>query len=843
MDDGLKDRLGELARAPVLLVASDYDGTLAPIVSDPDRALPERESVVALRNLSQLDRTHAAVISGRALRDLEALARLPADIHLVGSHGSEFDVGFAESLAPEARARRERLARELAAIAASSEGLAIEEKPASVALHYRNADGAAAARAVEAVVRGPGAREGVHTRHGKKVVELLLFPTDKGRALESIRHRVGATAVLFFGDDLTDEDAFRTLTGPDASVKVGEGESAARFRLGGTEDVARALALLYELREDWITGGRAVAIEQHSVLSDQRTAAIVTPDARITWLCLPRLDSSAVFAELLGGPAAGAFAVRAADGSPPARQEYRAGSMTLVTHWPEFSVTDFLDCSQGRPRQRAGRSDLIRIVEGRGAVEVAFAPRLDFGRVQTRLRLHPSGLRVEGALEPLVLRAPRVPWRIVHEGGHDTAIARLELAGERVVLDLRFGTGTLEDTAHSGPERGDLTDAYWRTWSGRLRLPEVEPELVLRSALLLKALCYAPSGALAAAATTSLPEDVGGVRNWDYRYCWPRDAALAATALVRLESPGEAMAFLDWMLQVVDRCVSPAYLQPLYGLAGETVPAEAEIAELAGYRGSRPVRVANSAARQIQLDVFGPVVELVHELVRRQAPVSSEHWRLVEALVRGVAERWREPDHGIWEVRLPPRHHVHSKVMCWLTLDRAIEISRAFLEQDREDWRELRDEIAEDVLRRGWKPSVGAFTGSYEDDELDASALVVGLSGLLAPDDERFVRTVEAVERGLRRGPTVYRYRFDDGLPGTEGGFHLCAGWLVRAYGLIGRREAAWELFRGMVSLAGPTGVYSEQYGAVSGRALGNVPQAYSHTALIECAVGLGDWG
>ncbi len=832
----LSAALEEAARAPVLLVASDYDGTLAPIVEDPRLALPERESLVALRGLAQLGSTHAAVVSGRALESLHAVSGLPPEVHAVGSHGGEFDVGFAHSLSDGQRRLRERIGSELAAIAAAEDGLQLEEKPASVALHYRRADEAAARRALERVAAGPGALDGVTTRHGKQVVELLVLATSKGDALRTLRARLGASAVVFFGDDLTDETAFEVLRGPDVSVKVGPGETAARHRLRDTREVARALAVLFELRQEWLRGGSAVPIEEHAMLSDQRTIALVTPAARITWLCLPRIDSPGFFAELLGGPSAGYWAVRAADGSPPLEQRYRERSMVLETRFATFTVTDFLDCSLGRPARRAGRSDLLRVIEGTGEALVEFAPRIDFGRVPTRLRAVPEGLVVLGTSQPSVLRSPGVRWEI-RQDGHDTGLARIALDGGRAVLDLRYGTRDVGDTRLGGPERRAATDEHWSRWASALVLPALEPELALRSALVLKALCHAPTGAIAAAGTTSLPEELGGSRNWDYRFCWPRDAALSAAALVRLGSTSEAMALADWVLGVLDTCHTPGAMQPLYGVAGETVPSEAEIGELAGYRGSRPVRVGNTAARQLQLDVFGPIAQLVHLLLEAEAPLSGEHWRLVEALVSAVAERWQEPDHGIWEERMRPRHHVHSKVMCWQTVDRAIKSARWFLEKERADWLALREAIASDVLAHGWKPRLGAFTAAYDSDEPDAAVLEVGLSGLLAPDDPRFVATVERVEERLREGPTVYRYRFDDALPGAEGGFHLCTAWLVRALHAIGRRDDARALFDDMVALAGPTGMLSEQYDPRGDRAVGNVPQCYSHLGLIECAV------
>jgi GH15 family glucan-1,4-alpha-glucosidase len=513
--------------------------------------------------------------------------------------------------------------------------------------------------------------------------------------------------------------------------------------------------------------------------------------------------------------------------------------MVLRTRWSELGVTDFLDCTYERPRQRAGRSDLLRLIEGRGRVRIEFAPRLDFGRTATRLRKHELGVVVEGAPDPIVLRAPGVAFSLREEGMHHVAIAEVEMDGTPLLIDLRYGTGSLNEVRSSPMQRRDATDEFWTSWARRLELPTVEPDIVLRSALTLKALCYAPSGAIAAAATTSLPEHIGGSRNWDYRYSWIRDGALSATALVKLGSTSEALQFLDWVLRVLEGLASPASLRPLYGVDGESVPSDSDISELAGYRASRPVRVGNSAATQIQLDVFGPVVDLVHELLQREAPLSSRHWRLVEAMVAAVAERWTDPDHGIWEVRRAPQHHVHSRVMCWLTLDRAVRIARGFMEVDRPDWMTLRDRIAADIVERGWNPDVTAFTTAYGSRDIDAAALHVGLSGLVPADDCRFVATVEAVETALRDGPGVYRYRFDDGLLGNEGAFLLCTSWLIDSYLAIGRAADARSLFSELVALVGPTGLLAEEYDVATKTALGNVPQAYSHVGLIESALKL----
>jgi trehalose-phosphatase len=838
LDPALEARIDAMAREPVLLVASDYDGTIAPIVDDPAKATPHREAIVALGLLAGLPETHVAVISGRSLADLAELTNLPGHVHLVGSHGSEFDPGFHSELPAAARALREKIAEALGPIAERLAGASLEHKPASVAFHYRRADPAEAGVALDAIRRGPASLPGVHTKHGKMVVELCAVEPNKGVALDRIRQRCGAGSVVFLGDDVTDEDAFVTLRDADLGIKIGPGATAARDRIATTQDACRVLARLAERRAAWLEGGAAVPIEHHSVLSDQRTLALVTPGGRVSWMCAPRVDSSAIFAELLGGESAGHFTVRAAEGAPKS-QSYHGASMVLETAWDGFTVTDLLDCSSVRPTQRAGRSDLIRVIRGTGRAVIEFAPRLDFGRTPTQLSVRDGGLVVEDTHDPIVLRAPGVAWTINHQGPHHTARAEIELNGDPVTLELRYGSGDLSTARIDPSDRVRLTDLYWTSWAERLRLPSVRPDLVRRSALVLRSLCHRPTGAILAAGTTSLPEEIGGVRNWDYRFCWLRDGAMTAASLVRLGSVDEAMGFLDWMVGVVERCDSPDRLHPLYTVAGHELGTEAEIRELGGYRCSKPVRVGNAAAHQVQLDVFGPIVALVAELIEHDAPLSPEHWRLVEAMVTAVANRWHEPDHGIWEIRKARRHHVHSKVMSWMTVDRAIRIAARFLGRASPEWEQLRDRIKEDVLDHGYKPGAHAFTAAYDGDDLDAAALAVGLTGLVPADDPRFVGTVEAVERVLREGPTVYRYLADDGLPGHEGGFHICAGWLLESYLLIGRTDDARRLFEDMCELAGPTGILTEEYLPKQKLHLGNTPQAYSHLAIIDAALAL----
>ena len=581
-------------------------------------------------------------------------------------------------------------------------------------------------------------------------------------------------------------------------------------------------------------------IERHSLLSDQRTAAIVTPDARVVWLCAPRIDSPPLLAELLGGPAAGFFAVSPLAAGRDPVQRYLGHSMMLETSWDAMSVIDYLDCSEGLPTEPAGRSRLVRVLTGTGRALVEFAPFTGSGG--KRLESGDGGIEArDGDARLARLRSPGLDWHIESHSRDDIARTEVDLSTGPIVLELLCGIGAGE-YASAEPERRSATIEHWRAWVDRLRVPPLQTDLVRRSALVLKALCHGPTGAIIAAPTTSLPQELGGSRNWDYRYCWMRDASMAAATLVRLGSIDEAMDLLGWLLRLIDsRGAELDRLAPIYTVEGKALPPERSDPDLPGYAGSRPVRIGNAAEQQVQTDVFGPIMELVWRLGRAGAPLDDRHWRLVELLVDAVDRRWQEPDQGIWEIRAAPRHHVHSKTMCWMAVDRGVALAGMVFNRSVPAWERLRATVAVEILTKGWSPAQNAFTAAYGSTDLDSAVLAMGLSGLVPPGDSRWVATVEAIEAQLRDGATVYRYRRDDGLPGEPSGFNLMTSWLIDAKILIGDLDGAQALFDDYAALAGPTGLMSEEHDPVTGEARGNFPQAYSHLGLIENALNLAE--
>jgi GH15 family glucan-1,4-alpha-glucosidase len=593
--------------------------------------------------------------------------------------------------------------------------------------------------------------------------------------------------------------------------------------------VARLLARLVEQRSAWLDGGDAPPLQELSPLANGAAIALVDSRGDLCWLCHPRPDSPSVFASLIGGDAAGYWRIRPVDGRHVRDQRFLDDSMTLETTWPGVVVTDTLLA----PDPRFPATRLVRRVSTSTPVQVEFAPRGDFGRAPVSWTSRADGVTAHCGQTTLDIRAPGVSWRIEEHPGGGTAVATLD-PPERIDVDfdLVIDQGTLAHRDLPDPAGARVaTEREWSAWADDI---ESDDPIVRRSALVLRALCYRPTGAVLAAATTSLPEVIGGVRNWDYRFCWPRDAAYVCRALLCLGCVEEAGAFLDWLGERTERLPSAAMLRPLYPLDGDEYVPEAIIATLPGYRGSRPVRVGNLAEHQLQLDMFGPIVELIHALCRSTRSVEPAHLAMTHALVDGIAERWDEPDHGIWEERRNPRHHVHSKAMCWLGVTRGVELLANAGEPVPRSWPGLADEIRDDVVRNGWSRVANSYAAAYGEDDVDASLLLLATCGIFEPTDARVVATVAAVQDALQDGVVVYRYRHDDGLAGREGGFLICTAWLIEALVAIGRRRDAQVLYRRFVALAGPTGTFTEQFDPRNGVSLGNAPQGYTHAGLIH---------
>lgn len=591
--------------------------------------------------------------------------------------------------------------------------------------------------------------------------------------------------------------------------------------------------LLEQLAESchhWLQQSSEVPIDNHLFLSDLRTVALVDTTGSVSWMCTPRIDGVPLFGALVGGPAAGHFRISSAG---TGEQSYVGNSLIGNTTFGSISIVDFLDCSSGRAYQRAGRSDLIRQISGTGTVKCEFAPKFDFGRIPTRISGVPGGLRVDCGQQLFILHGPELPWNIRREGIHDIAECELTLQDETVSLALLMGTASPIEPQFL--ELQKATASFWEKWHATLRLPTTATALVSRSALTLRGLCYGPTGAIAAAATTSLPETIGGIRNWDYRFAWPRDACLAARSLLRLGAVEPAMRLLDWHLSLVMDSDTGGFISPLYTVTGREVLGEAEVAAALGYRGSRPVRIGNLASGQLQLDTLGPIAELMLALAQRRANLTGEHVQLCEKLVELVATRWNDPDSGIWEIRDAQRHYLHSKLMCWYAVHCCTEVSR-YLGIERPDWNQLAAVIRRQIELEGYDENLGSYIAAYDLAHPDAALLWIVLSGFHPPEHPRSIGTVRYILESLVSDGCVYRYHFNDALQGQEGEFIICRSWLIEALSMMGRASEARLLFDEMVSRIGPLGLLSEQWGGPQRCALGNYPQAYSHLALINAA-------
>jgi len=586
--------------------------------------------------------------------------------------------------------------------------------------------------------------------------------------------------------------------------------------------------------------GGVTRIEDYALLGDTHTAALVSRDGSLDWLCLPRFDSGACFAALLGGKEQGRWLIRPAGDVRRITRRYREATLVLETEFETAEgVVRLIDCMPPRRTEPV----LVRLVEGvRGSVpmDLELIIRFDYGGIVPWVRRAEGGLLAVAGPDALRIEhgVPLEPDGLTHRASFRVS------AGDRVPFSLTW------HPSHQGPpariqaeQAVDQTTAWWREWSALCTYEGEWRGQVLRSLITLKALTYGPTGGIVAAPTTSLPEELGGVRNWDYRYCWLRDATFTLYSLMTAGYLKEAAAWRDWLLRAV--AGQPSAMQIMYGPAGERRLPEAELAWLPGYEGSRPVRVGNAAAKQFQLDVYGEVMDAMHQARRSGIDPEPAAWRLQSALLEFLEGAWREPDEGIWEMRGPRRHFTHSKVMAWVAFDRAVgAVERFGLDGPVERWRALRAEVHAEVCREGWDPRQRAFTQYYGAPGLDAALLMMPLVGFLPPSDPRVQATVAAIERGLLEDGLVHRYSQQDsddvdGLPPGEGVFLACTFWLADNYALAGHTKQATDLFERLQGLCNDVGLLAEEYDPSRRRQVGNFPQAFSHVSLINSATNL----
>jgi len=580
-------------------------------------------------------------------------------------------------------------------------------------------------------------------------------------------------------------------------------------------------------------------IEDYALIGDCETAALVGRDGSIDWLCWPRFDGGACFAALLGAPEHGRWLVAPVETPRRVTRRYRPDTLILETEFETASgVVTLIDFMP--PRGIA--SDVVRIVRGRRgkvAMRTELVLRFDYGtNVPWVSRTEDGALRAIAGPDMTILRTP-----VAIRGEDLKTVGEFTVsAGQSVPFVLTYSPShePMPGPVESESALAD-TEAFWLEWTSICADFGPWTEVVRRSLITLKALTYRPTGGIVAAPTTSLPEQVGGSRNWDYRFCWLRDATFTLLSLMNGGYYMEAEAWRDWLLRTI--AGSPGQLQPLYGLAGERRLTEWEAPWLPGYEGSRPVRIGNAAESQLQLDVIGEVMDALHQGRSGRLTASDAGWNLQRTLLAHLEAIWQQPDRGIWEVRGEPRHFTHSKAMVWVAFDRCIKSAEQFdLPAPLEHWRALRAHIHDDVCRNGFNAELGSFVQSYGSKELDASLLLLALVGFLPPSDPRIGGTVAAIERHLMVDGFVLRYdpgKTKDGLPEGEGAFLACSFWLVDNYVLLGRYDDAERLFKRLLALANDVGLLAEEYDPRSRRQVGNFPQAFSHITLATSACNL----
>jgi len=581
---------------------------------------------------------------------------------------------------------------------------------------------------------------------------------------------------------------------------------------------------------------RSRPIEDYGLIGDLESAALVSREGTIDWLCLPRFDSPSCFSALLGNESHGRWLLAPAAGTSATSRRYRPGTLVLETDFegPDGAVRviDFM------PRRRSGAPRVMRIVEGlRGRVpmRMELSVRPDYGSIVPWVERSADGARVISGPDSFRLTTP-LPLEVA-DGSATCEFEAREGAHQRFTLtwNLSFEESPPVEDADSALAR---TEAWWREWSERSLYRGAYEDEVLVSLIALKAMTSETTGAVIAAPTTSLPEELGGVRNWDYRYCWLRDSVLALEALLAAGYTDEAVAFRDYLLRVGTG--NPEHIQIMYGVGGERRLTEYELDHLPGYEGSRPVRVGNAASEQFQLDVYGEVAGVFAVGAEVLGRLESYLWPRWRAIVEHVETIWRLPDDGIWEARGPQRHYTYSKVMAWVVFDRGIRLAERFeLDAPLDRWRAIRDEIHAEVCESGYDSERSTFTQYYGSKELDASVLNIPLVGFLPGSDDRVTGTIDAVTQELGRDGFVSRYstaETDDGLPGDEGQFLACSFWLVSALALNGRVAEARTLFERLLGLTNDLGLLAEEWDVHHGRQVGNFPQAFSHLTLILAA-------
>jgi GH15 family glucan-1,4-alpha-glucosidase len=580
-------------------------------------------------------------------------------------------------------------------------------------------------------------------------------------------------------------------------------------------------------------------IEDYALIGDCQSAALVGRDGSIDWLCWPRFDSDACFAALLGTPAHGRWLIAAQGENVRVSRRYRGNTLILETRFETesgaASVIDFMPMNDGR-------TDLVRIVVGeRGQVRMRGELIIRFGygaTVPWVSRLEDRTLRAISGPDMLLIRGP------VEMRGEDlkTVGEFTVAAGQKIPIVMTYAASHLPPPAPVDAFQALAScEKIWSEWAAQCRPAEPWNEAVVRSLITLKALTFAPTGGLVAAPTTSLPELIGGPRNWDYRFCWLRDATLTLLALMNTGYFDEARSWRDWLVRAA--AGAPAQMQIMYGIAGERRLTEWEVPWLPGYESSTPVRIGNAAHQQLQLDVYGEVMDALHQARRGGLPGNEYGWNLQVALLEHLEKIWREPDEGIWEVRGGRQHFTYSKVMAWVAFDRMIKSAESFgLPGSIDRWKRVREEICNDVLRHGFAADLGSFVQAYGSRELDASLLLLPAVGFLPPHDPRIRGTIEAIERRLTVDGLVLRYdtgKTEDGLPPGEGIFLACSFWLADAYVLLGRTHDARRLFERLLGLRNDVGLLSEEYDPATRRLVGNFPQAFSHVALANTAANL----